>query len=84
MPGVSRASAAIDAGQGPRYASRMHQHARERAAVVALTFAFVLLTKLVSVPMRLAGAVISIVPVAGNAVNDAIGQAANAVDDVPI
>jgi hypothetical protein len=62
----------------------MHQHARERAAVVALTFAFVLLTKLVSVPMRLAGAVISIVPVAGNAVNDAIGQAANAVDDVPI
>jgi hypothetical protein len=29
--------------------------------------------------MRLAGAVISIVPVAGNVVNDAIGDAANAV-----
>jgi hypothetical protein len=34
--------------------------------------------------MRLAGAVISIVPVAGNVVNDAIGDAANAVDAVPI
>jgi hypothetical protein len=62
----------------------MHQHARQRATVVALTVTFVVLTKLVSVPMRLAGAVISIVPVAGNVVNDAIGHAANAVDDVPI
>jgi hypothetical protein len=45
---------------------------------------FVVLTKLVSVPMRLAGAIVSIVPVAGNVVNDAIGDAANAVDAVPI
>jgi hypothetical protein len=42
------------------------------------------LTKLVSVPMRLTGAVISVVPVAGNHVHDAIDEAAEVVDDVPI
>ncbi|TMB21086.1 MAG: hypothetical protein E6J71_08855 [Deltaproteobacteria bacterium] len=59
------------------------QHAKLHT-VVALSFTFVVLTKLVSVPMRLAGAIISIVPVAGNVANDAIGKAANLVDDVPI
>jgi len=34
--------------------------------------------------MRLAGTIISIVPVAGNMANDAIGKAANFVGDVPI
>ncbi len=43
-----------------------------------------LLTKLVSVPMRVGGAVISIVPVAGNQAHDAIDQAAEAVDEVPL
>jgi hypothetical protein len=61
----------------------MHQHRKIRTAIT-LTFTLVLLTKLVSVPMRLVGAVISIIPVAGNTINDTIGQAANAVDDVPI
>jgi hypothetical protein len=42
------------------------------------------LTKIVSVPMRLGGAVISIVPVAGNTAHDAIDKAAEIVDDVPI
>ena len=42
------------------------------------------LTKLISVPMRLGGAVISIVPVVGNHANDVIGETANAVDDIPI
>ena len=42
------------------------------------------LTKLVTVPMRLGGAVISIVPVAGNHINDTINKAANTVDKVPI
>ena len=54
-----------------------------RNAVVA-SLTLLVLTKLVSVPMRLAGAIVSIVPVAGNVVNDAIGDAANLVDDVPI
>jgi hypothetical protein len=61
----------------------MRHHPRIAAVFVA-TISLVILTKLVSVPMRLAGAVISIVPVAGNVVNDAIGEAANAVDEVPI
>jgi hypothetical protein len=52
--------------------------------VLAAAFTLVVLTKLVSVPMRLAGAIVSIVPVAGNLANDAIGKAANVVDDVPI
>jgi hypothetical protein len=57
---------------------------RRPTTILAAAFSLVVLTKLVSVPMRLAGAVVSIVPVAGNVVNDAIGRAANAVDDVPI
>jgi hypothetical protein len=42
------------------------------------------LTKVVSVPMRLAGAVVSIVPVAGDAAHEAIDEAAAAVDDIPL
>jgi hypothetical protein len=42
------------------------------------------LTKIASVPMRLGGAVVSIVPVAGNTAHDAIDEAADAVDDIPI
>ena len=42
------------------------------------------LTKLVTVPMRVAGAVISIVPVVGNTAHDGIDTAADVVDDVPI
>lgn len=43
-----------------------------------------LLTKLVTVPMRITGAVVSIVPVAGNHVHDGIDKAAEIVDDIPI
>ena len=42
------------------------------------------LTKLVSVPMRLGGAVISIIPAVGNTAHDSIDKAAEIVDDVPI
>ncbi|MFA6162129.1 MAG: DUF6726 family protein [Methylobacter sp.] len=41
-------------------------------------------TKIVSVPMRLGGAVVSIVPGVGNTAHDAIDGAAEVVDDVPI
>lgn len=41
-------------------------------------------TKIVSVPMRLGGAVVSIVPVVGNTAHDAIDGAAEVVDEVPI
>lgn len=42
------------------------------------------LTKVVSVPMRLGGAVVSIVPVVGNTAHDTIDGAAEVVDEVPI
>ena len=41
------------------------------------------LTKVVSVPLRVAGAVVSIIPVAGNTAHDAIDTAADTVDDLP-
>ncbi len=43
-----------------------------------------ILTKIVTVPMRLGGAVISIIPAVGNSAHDAIDEAAEIVDDVPI
>ena len=42
------------------------------------------LTKLVTVPMRVTGAVISIVPKVGTTVHDGIDSAADVVDEVPI
>lgn len=42
------------------------------------------LTKILTVPMRLVGAVISIIPVAGNVAHDALDEAADIVDEVPI
>lgn len=41
-------------------------------------------TKVVTVPMRVGGAVISVVPVVGNTVHKAIDEAAEAVDEVPL
>ena len=43
-----------------------------------------LLTKIVTVPMRLVGAVVSIVPVAGNTAHEAIDEAAEIVDEIPL
>lgn len=42
------------------------------------------LTKVVTVPMRVTGAVISIVPGVGNTIHSGIDTAADVVDDVPI
>lgn len=43
-----------------------------------------LLTKVVTVPMRLGGAVISVIPVVGNSVHDAVDEAAEIVDEIPL
>lgn len=40
-------------------------------------------TKIVSVPMRLTGAVVSAVPFVGNGMHDVIDEAAEEVDDLP-
>ena len=42
------------------------------------------LTKVVTVPMRLGAAVVSVVPIVGNSAHDAIDEAAEVVDEVPI
>jgi len=52
-------------------------------AILTLTNGCVL-TKLVSMPTRVVGAVISIVPVVGNTAHDAIDEFADIVDAVPI
>ena len=41
-------------------------------------------TKVATVPMRLGGAVVSIVPGVGNTAHDAIDEVAEKVDDIPI
>jgi hypothetical protein len=52
--------------------------------LVASQLSGCLLTKVVSVPMRIGGAVISIIPVAGNTAHDAIDGAADVVDEIPL
>jgi len=42
------------------------------------------LTKVVTVPMRVGGAVVSIVPGVGEVAHDAIDETADAVDKVPL
>ncbi|HRY30293.1 MAG TPA: hypothetical protein P5079_09695 [Elusimicrobiota bacterium] len=53
------------------------------AALVAFMLSGCVLTKVVTVPMRVTGAAISIIPVAGNAVDGAIDKAADGVDKLP-
>ncbi len=52
--------------------------------LIALLSSGCVLTKIVTTPMRITGAIISIVPVAGNSINDAIGASADAIDVLPI
>ena len=42
------------------------------------------LTKRITVPMRVGGAVLSIVPLAGDAVHDAIDETAEQIDKAPL
>lgn len=51
--------------------------------LLALCMSGCVLTKLVTVPMRLAGAVVSIIPVAGNTAHEVIDEGAEAVDELP-
>ena len=42
------------------------------------------ITKVVSVPLRVTGAAVSVVPLAGNTMHDAIDTAADTIDDFPL
>ncbi|NJC88616.1 MAG: hypothetical protein FIB02_08805 [Desulfuromonas sp.] len=52
--------------------------------IIATLLSGCVLTKIVSVPMRVGGAVISIIPVVGNTAHDGIDTAADVVDDLPL
>ena len=52
--------------------------------VVCLHLTGCVLTKVVTVPMRVTGAVISIVPVVGNQIDGTIDTAADVADKLPI
>lgn len=52
--------------------------------LLALQLSSCFLTKIVTVPMRVSGAIISIVPVAGNTADGAIDKAADTIDEIPI
>ena len=42
------------------------------------------MTKVITVPMRVAGSVISVLPVIGDGVEDVIGKSADLIDAIPI
>lgn len=52
--------------------------------IVLMTQSGCVLTKVLTVPMRVVGAVVSIVPVAGNTIHDGIDKAAEEIDDIPL
>lgn len=41
-------------------------------------------TKVVTVPMRVTGAVVSVIPIVGDGVNSALGASADVIDAIPI
>jgi len=50
----------------------------------ALLLSSCVLTKVVTVPMRVGGAVISIIPIVGEGIDEAIDGAADVIDAIPI
>ncbi len=52
--------------------------------LVALMVSGCFLTKVVTVPMRVTGALISVVPVVGEEMDDAVDSAADTVDKIPL
>ena len=57
-------------------------------SLFALSLAFMtsgcFFTKVVTVPMRVTGAVISIIPVAGNPIDASIDEVADGIDEIPL
>ena len=51
--------------------------------IVALYISGCVFTKLVTVPLRVSGSIISVVPIVGNQIDDVIGQSADLIDDLP-
>jgi hypothetical protein len=57
--------------------------------IISLSLCFVflsgcVLTKVITVPMRVGGAVISVIPVVGGAIDSVVDTTADAIDLIPI
>ena len=51
--------------------------------IVALYISGCVFTKLVTVPLRVSGSLISVIPIVGNQIDEVIGQSADLIDDLP-
>ena len=51
--------------------------------IVALYISGCVFTKLVTVPLRVSGSLISVVPIVGNQIDDVIDQSADLIDELP-
>ena len=53
-------------------------------ALISLYLSGCVLTKVVTVPMRVTGSVISVIPVVGDGIDEVLGQGADVIDTIPI
>ena len=53
-------------------------------SLAALTLQGCVLTKVATVPMRVGGAIISVVPVVGDPIDESIDTVADGIDKIPI
>ena len=53
-------------------------------ALISLYLSGCVLTKIVTVPMRVTGAVISVIPVVGDPIDEILGYSADVIDRIPI
>ena len=53
-------------------------------ALISLYLSGCILTKVVTVPMRVTGSVISVIPVVGNGIDEVLGKSADIIDSIPI
>ena len=53
-------------------------------ALISLYLSGCVLTKVVTVPMRVTGSVISVIPVVGDPIDDILGYSADVIDNIPI
>ena len=52
--------------------------------LISLYLSGCVLTKVVTVPMRVTGSVISVIPVIGNPIDEILGYSADVIDRIPI
>ena len=52
--------------------------------LIALYLSGCVFTKMVTVPIRVTGAVVSVVPIIGDGVNSVLGASADVIDAIPI